>query len=173
MWLRVSTGCHAACAVGCVRTNDITACTTRYYGGRYRDCGRCTDGYRSLNNPQDLGCTPGQKTDTSCVSPSPAPTPCVDPTNQCVPGRRLLDNCNARRVSTTGEALSVLQHGRAAAVQEDVNARQLTLPGETGTCSCDGAHIYTPDCECYFKQSCPNHCTPGSATTLTACGTPV
>ena len=64
------TGCHKACAIGCLRTNDITACTTQYYAGHYWDCGRCTDGYRSLNNPQFLGCTAGPKTDTSCLSHS-------------------------------------------------------------------------------------------------------
>ncbi len=76
-------GCHRACAVGCVRPNDITACTTRFYASRWWNCNRCSNGFRSLNNGDNLGCTPGEKTDTSCSAagssgrppPPPAPPP--------------------------------------------------------------------------------------------------
>ena len=82
-------GCHPACNVGCLRVNDITACTTSYYGGRYRDCDRCTTGFRELNNQQFLGCERGAKTDHSCLSPSfspsqtPTPTPTPTPSPSC------------------------------------------------------------------------------------------
>ena len=141
-------GCHRACAVGCIRANDITACTTRYYGGRYRGCTRCTDGYRSLNNPQYLGCTPGAKTDKSCVSPSPAPGPCVDPTEPPVcPQRRLEEDADQG-----GDSNSTLSGGsdrRNSIIfcrrLEELRAGAGTGPGGRelpydihAKCSCDG-----------------------------------
>ena len=160
---RAATGCHRACAVGCIRPNDITACTTRYYGGRYRDCGRCVDGYRSLNNQQYLGCTPGKKTDTSCVTKPPAPT-CVDPTIvlPCSPDRR-------RRLAVVDEARAsestpTLTGGNSEAAGLGAPARQLQdLEDFDVQCSCDGTQVFGIDPEnanCVWTNPCT--CTPGA-----------
>jgi hypothetical protein len=70
----VRAGCHEACAVGCSRPRDITACTTRYYVGKYWNCDRCKTKvgrtlYRALNTPNNEGCTVGPKTNPECKAP--------------------------------------------------------------------------------------------------------
>ena len=164
-------GCHRACAVGCIHPNDITACTTRYYGGRYRDCTRCADGYRSLNNQQYLGCTPGAKTDTSCVSPSPAPTPCVDkPHAPPCPGlRRRLEEDNKARRAFPCRRLEELTQTTSANGTASGNAADRQLQDILVLCSCDGSHVFTYEIIedlCSLKESCT--CTPGAMVPLAA-----
>ena len=77
-------GCHTACATGCTRTNDITACTSPFLNGALRNCKRCTKRFHSAGGK--LGCAAGAPKpnskcakDTVTVTPPPPPPPPVCP----------------------------------------------------------------------------------------------
>ena len=78
-------GCHTACATGCTRTNDITACTSPFLNGALRNCKRCTKRFHSAGGK--LGCAAGApKPNSKCakdtvtaVTPPPPPPPPVCP----------------------------------------------------------------------------------------------
>ncbi len=72
-----NTGCHPACATGCTKPNDITTCTTPFFGGKTRSCKRCTKGYHGEAGKP--GCVPGAPRGKCAESPSPVPTPAPGP----------------------------------------------------------------------------------------------
>ena len=60
-------GCHTACATGCTRTNDITACTSPFLNGALRNCKRCTKQFHSAGSK--LGCAAGApKPNSKCAN---------------------------------------------------------------------------------------------------------
>jgi hypothetical protein len=71
------TGCHPACATGCSKPNDITTCTTPFFGGKARSCRRCAKGYHGEAGKP--GCVPGAPRGKCVEAPSPAPTPAPAP----------------------------------------------------------------------------------------------
>jgi hypothetical protein len=50
-------GCHPACATGCLRLSDPTACTTPFYAGKTRPCDRCIASWHPKGRRG--GCVPG------------------------------------------------------------------------------------------------------------------
>ena len=113
--------------------------------------------YRSLNNrdQQYLGCTPGKKTDTSCVTKAAPP-----PSQGCVNSSLAETACVDRRLSVSENDATVEPLERPS--------RRLDL---VGTCSCDGHWQFRViflhdenDNNCVYQTQCDNLC-PGASWT--------
>jgi hypothetical protein len=156
------TGCHSACAIGCTRPNDITACTTQYYAGRWRNCRRCKKGFRPSGEKE--GCIAGSPLASNCPGLFPAPEPV-----QCV----LPPVCtNFKRRMIMSENNSGL-NDRSAIEDSDGDRVRVdrALGGTSAVCACDGKNIITNDFPNY-PNGCvyldcinqyANGCTPGES----------
>ena len=105
--------------MGCLRPNDIGACTTAFYASRQRNCKRCKKNFHATGG-DTTGCRPGKPpAGSKCiVTVEPTPTPCVLP-GSCDPSRRALL-----------EDLASADH--------EGSGRRL---GGTFTCACDGSSV--------------------------------
>lgn len=64
-----TTGCHPACATGCSKPNDASACTTPFYDGKAHGCLRCAENFHAVAGKS--GCMAGAPTDKCKPSPFP------------------------------------------------------------------------------------------------------